>query len=82
MASKRKQDGDRTIYLVIDGEDGGKERLVDAGTASQAVRHCVRGRYTTTPATPHVIARLVAKGVPVEKAGKEPTPETETAGAQ
>ena len=58
------------LYLVVDTAEGGAERIVDAANASQAIRHVVKGRFTTTPASARVVARLVAQGVKVEKANE------------
>lgn len=61
MATKR-------IYVVSENGTGG-ERLVDAGTPAQAVRHAARKRYSATVADQRAIVRLMALGIEVEEAG-------------
>lgn len=56
------------IYIVT---GAGKQRLVEAGTQSQAVRHVVKGQYKAVAATPKDIANLMKTGVQVETASDE-----------
>ena len=53
------------IYIVMQGEE---RRLVEAASAAQAIRHCVRNVYQAKPATPKDVARNLAAGVAVEYA--------------
>lgn len=57
------------IYLVTTPDDN---RLVEAASAAQAIRHCVRGSYAATVASPKEIAAM--RDVPVEVAGKDDAP--------
>jgi hypothetical protein len=59
------------IYRVIETESDAADRLVDAGSQSQAIRHVVGSRFEATIASPHEVANLVSKGVMVETAGSE-----------
>lgn len=62
------------IYVVINGEE---RRLVEAGSAAQAIRHCVRHRYNAKVATPKEVASFMAAGFSIEHAS-----EMEANGAQ
>lgn len=54
------------LYVVA--VDTGHKYLVDAGSASQAIRHVTRNMCSATPATPKDVARLMDEGVKVESA--------------
>lgn len=60
------------IYVVIHGDE---RRLIEATSASQAIRHCVEPRYIARPATPKDVAQLTKYGITVEQAGIYSTPE-------
>lgn len=51
------------IYVVINGDE---KRLVEAASAAQAIRHCVKNKYTAKPATPKELAALMQSGLSVE----------------
>ncbi len=53
------------IYVVMTGED---RRLVEASSAAQAIRHCVRGVYTAKVAATKELAQMMAAGMKVEVA--------------
>jgi hypothetical protein len=57
------------IYVVLNGED---RRLVDAASAAQAIRHCVKNKYSAKAATPKEIAQYMKSGLQVETASEEP----------
>ncbi len=70
------------IYLVSGfGEDemGAEKRLVEAGSAAQAIRHVVKQKYTAKAATTREVAELMTKKVSVEKATTDMAPEAFTA---
>lgn len=56
------------IYVVVHGEE---RRLVEATSAAQAIRHCVRNKYSAKAATPKEIALLMGHGLTVEKAADD-----------
>jgi hypothetical protein len=51
--------------------DGDGVRLVDAGSLSQAIRHCVAPMFVATIAKPKRVAGLMQAGVKVEQAAAE-----------
>lgn len=53
------------IYVVSHGEE---RRLIDATSAAQAIRHCVRSKYAAKPAVPKELAHLMSSGVTIERA--------------
>lgn len=53
------------IYIVSSGDE---KRLVEAGSAAQAIRHVVMPKYTSKAATPKDIANIMAAGGHVEQA--------------
>lgn len=55
------------IYVVINGEE---KRLVDAASAAQAIRHCVKNKYAAKPATPKELAGLMQSGLTIEIASE------------
>lgn len=55
------------LYVVSDSEKG-DERLVDANSRAQAIRHVSLGRFGAKPATPRDVARLMDAGIRVEDA--------------
>lgn len=57
------------LYIVTNGD--GSERLVDAQTPSQAIRHVVGEKYKARPATAREAADLAGKGIKPESAAKE-----------
>lgn len=59
------------IYVVTTGVE---QRLVEAASAAQAIRHCVADKYTARPASPKDIAILMSVSVSLEKAGEDATP--------
>lgn len=61
------------IYVVIHGEE---RRLIDAGSAAQAIRHCVKNKYQAKPAGPKEIATLLGSGMSVERASEEASGKT------
>jgi hypothetical protein len=63
------------IYRVVETESDKPDRLVEAGSQAQAVRHVVGERFEAVVATPREVANLVSKGVMVETAGEEPNAE-------
>jgi len=72
------------IYVVTFGVE---QRLVEATSAAQAIRHCVADRYTARPASPKDIALQMSAGVSLEKAGEDtvatvPTKSTSPTGQQ
>jgi len=62
------------LYKVTDKTGKEVDRLVDAGNPSQAIRHCVNGRYDASPAKPKDVSSMMSLGIRVEKAGEEPEP--------
>lgn len=59
------------IYIVLHGDE---RRLVEAGSAAQAIRHCVRNVYSAKAATPKDIAALMLDGRRVERASDDELP--------
>ena len=65
------------IYVVTEATPGGDDaskltsRLVDAGSAAQAIGHCVRPKFAARVAEQSDLVTLLGKGVKVEKAGAE-----------
>lgn len=55
------------IYVVLHQDE---KRLIEAGSAAQAIRHCVQNKYVARPATTKDIATLMAAGFTVEKANE------------
>lgn len=50
-----------------------KKRLVEADSASQALRHCAEGLFTArTIGKPSEVGQLVKAGVEIETAGEAP----------
>jgi hypothetical protein len=63
------------IYVVKCTLDGHTSpRLVEAGTASQAIRHVVGDKFSAEAAGPKDIVDLMTKGVTVEKANTSERP--------
>lgn len=58
------------IYVVIHDDE---KRLVEATSAAQAIRHCVRPRYNARAASPKDVATMLASGARVERAETEQT---------
>lgn len=58
-----------TRLYVVQEEGRVPDRLIEAANPSQAIRHCVYGRFTADAASAQDVARLMAAGVTVEKAG-------------
>lgn len=58
------------IYAVSEKQK--PDRLVEAGSAAQAIRHCVRQQFEAEAATPKDIAALMGAGIKVEKASEDP----------
>lgn len=56
------------IYIVANGDE---KRLVDAASAAQAIRHCVKNKYSAKAATPKDIAVHMSVGVKIEKASDD-----------
>lgn len=56
------------IYVVTHAE---QPRLIEAGSAAQAIRHCVRASYSAKAATPKDIAALMHAGHAVEHASPD-----------
>lgn len=50
------------------------ERLVQASSIAQAIRHCAGQRYKATPAKPLEIAKLMTSGTKLEVAGEDAEP--------
>lgn len=65
------------IYVVINGDE---RRMVDATSASAAIRHCVEPRYIARVATAREVAELAKYGIAVETAGEHPQPLAPTTG--
>lgn len=59
-----------TTRLYIIEEPHHPARLIEAGNASQAVRHVAK-KIVASVAKAHDVARLMGDGVKVEKAGEE-----------
>lgn len=55
----------KRIYVVTDGD---VQRMIEAATPSQAIRHATRGRFTAKPAGARDVAYLMGRGVIVETA--------------
>lgn len=55
------------IYVVIQGDE---KRLVEASSSAQAIRHCVKDKYSAKVATPKELAGLMSGGLQVERAGE------------
>lgn len=64
------------IYVVMQKDK--PHRLVEAATAAQAIRHCVRPEFQARVATPKDVAALLAPGTGIERAETEQTPTTGT----
>lgn len=56
------------IYVVMQNDK--PMRLVDATSAAQAIRHCVRREYAAKAATPKDIASLMGAGTTIEAANE------------
>ena len=56
------------IYVVLCGDE---KRLVEASSAAQAIRHCVKDRYTAKVANTKELAQAMKEGLQVEQAGAE-----------
>lgn len=68
------------IYVVINGEE---KRLVDAASAAQAIRHCVKNKYSAKAASPKEIAQFMKSGLQVETASDDSAPiQPQSANAQ
>lgn len=64
--------GERRIYVVTEVRDEiVSERLVNAGTPAQAIRHLVSGTFSAAAAKTADVARLMALGGTVAEAGDE-----------
>lgn len=62
------------IYVVTHGDE---QRMVEASTPAQAIRHVTRGAFTAKPAGARDVAYLMGRGVVVEKS--EPVAEPASA---
>lgn len=67
------------IYVVV--EKDGTKRMIEATSQAQAIRHCVKDRFTASVATAKDVADLSRAGIQVERAGEE-QPATESNGDQ
>lgn len=56
------------IYVVTCSDEN---RLVDAASSAQAIRHCVKNKYSAKAATPKDIAVHMSVGVKIEKASDD-----------
>lgn len=56
------------IYVVETNIPEGELRLVEAVSAAQAVRHCVKSVYRVKAATPKLLASAMSRGAKVEQA--------------
>jgi len=65
------------IYVVLIGNS--VQRLVEAGSAAQAIRHCVRDQYSAKAAAPKEIAHYMAGGMRIEQASGDSETATATA---
>lgn len=62
----------KRIYVVNDtGAGAATTFLVNAGSASQAIRHVVKDRYTAEVVKTHQLAKLIVAGVKVQEAGSD-----------
>lgn len=59
------------LYIVRHGET---ERLIEASTASVAIRHAAKKIIIARPAKSKDVAALMGRGVQVEVAGIDPDP--------
>ncbi len=60
------------IYVVsYVGAEGAKQRLVEAGSGAQAVRHCVKDVYSAKVANAKDVAAAMGAGQAIEKANVE-----------
>lgn len=57
------------IYVIMQKDK--PNRLVDASSAAQAIRHCVSTEYSSRVATAKDVADMLAHGVVVEQAKTE-----------
>lgn len=57
------------IYVVMQKDK--PNRLVEASSAAQAIRHCVSTEFSTKVATPKEVGEMVTAGVTIEKAKLE-----------
>lgn len=55
------------IYIITSTTDG-QERLVEAATTAQALRHVAQSQYAVRAANASAVARLIGAGVTVESA--------------
>ncbi len=65
------------IYLVLN-KDTGTQRLVEATSQSQAIRHCTHPTYLATVATGKIVGNCVSEGIKIEKAIDTETKQRET----
>lgn len=66
------------IYVVLETGTSEKQRLVEATSASAAIRYCARNVYKAKAATPKDIATVMGAGVTVERATETETTTTTT----
>lgn len=69
-----------TTRLYVVAIDTGHKHLVDAASASQAIRHVTRNMCSAVPATPKDVAMLMDQGVRVEVAREAEAAEAATRG--
>ena len=68
------------IYVVMSKTDTGGEdrRLIEAGSAAQAIRFVVRHRYAAKAASPKDLAALMTNGIRIEKVSDDNTEAEQT----
>lgn len=59
------------IYVVIHKDK--PNRLVEAVSAAQAIRHCVQNEYQAKPASPKDVAQNLVAGAAIEHAHEQTT---------
>ncbi len=64
---------DTRIYLVTNQQTG-TVRLVEAGSQSQAIRHCVQSIYRADAVLAKTLAQHMGEGIKIEKASETATP--------
>ena len=58
-----------TRIYVVKNHVNSTEFLIEAGSQAQAINHVVRQQFEASAARPADVARLMAKGATLEKAG-------------
>lgn len=68
MTKEKKQAETTKRPYIVSGI--GEDRLVNASSQAQALRHAAKGTFTVKTANSGDVMRLMGKGVKVEEAGE------------